>query len=853
MQPGHEAIAEPFLVALRSFHASVQLHEPGFEQWLRANAPPASLPNAYGYAAALDLEVEKAQTAFLEWPLLHEVEYEYVDTPAKLSALAEDLNASTEWSFDVEAHNARTYHGLACLLQISTEWKDYIVDPLAEGMWDNMGLLRDAFGNPNVLKVGHSIRSLDVPSLFRDFGFVIVNAVDTEEAVHALGEKQSALGKVLITAGVREPHDIAGMKQDMKSCDWRERPLSTEKLVYARCDSHYLIPLWRLLRARLLAADTFSSRQDGAEEKEGREQAALREIKRRLDEDQRREEGARQMQLPPQTPPPSTEGAGSGLVSMNGAATAAAGLASDRLRSGSSTPVLDGSLPAMSPVRSGACSPAAAAQLAREPWMSEWDDPEDCHRRERSRSGSLYRPDLESIHEGARNSAFGAGLDSAVTAAFLEDEEDYGGEVTGAGASGLGNGEARRSGGLDGGGGGGGDIAASDEDDEDEDLWEGWGESWGVTEGVEDATTSTAATATGGHTPKDEMSQSFTAGREDEVAAAAVAAADAASPASTPQEAGPVDSSLAGDLNSPPPQAGAAAYDATNTAALEDGRPAAEPDPAGVVLTDGILLMWKSLSRAHVATAVLWRPSREAKREDAHSERHFRTAEQRLKPPRWCEVNVRVYEEIFLWRDRTARRLDDGVAYVCPGDTLLEVALAMPTTVDGLRRVAVPLSPVLGNGDTPEAAELVWVVRAALGLPAEEGGAPGIMPVDARGALGLPAEEEREGGALAVQEREGELLGMPVEEEREWGVLGLPADEEREEGALGLAADEEREARALGLRAEEHGAGGWRIGDRRGSSRDGVVYSKKAVALAAAATVVAAAGVVVAVWKRRKA
>ncbi|CAN0586985.1 unnamed protein product, partial [Ectocarpus sp. 12 AP-2014] len=44
-----------------------------------------------------------------------------------------------------------------------------------------------------------------------------------------------------------------------QSCDWRERPLSEEKLVYARCDSHYLIPLWRLLRARLLAADTLSS------------------------------------------------------------------------------------------------------------------------------------------------------------------------------------------------------------------------------------------------------------------------------------------------------------------------------------------------------------------------------------------------------------------------------------------------------------------------------------------------------------------------------------------------------------------------------------------------------------------
>lgn len=86
--PAPHLPAQSFADALAlwcSFHASVQLHEPGFEQWLRANAPPASLPNAYGYAAALDFEVEKAQTAFLEWPLLHDVEYEYVDTPAKVS------------------------------------------------------------------------------------------------------------------------------------------------------------------------------------------------------------------------------------------------------------------------------------------------------------------------------------------------------------------------------------------------------------------------------------------------------------------------------------------------------------------------------------------------------------------------------------------------------------------------------------------------------------------------------------------------------------------------------------------------------------------------------------------------
>lgn len=37
-----------------------------------------------------------------------------------------------------------------------------------------------------------------------------------QESVHALGEKHTGLGKVLINAGVRETHDLAGLKQAMQ-------------------------------------------------------------------------------------------------------------------------------------------------------------------------------------------------------------------------------------------------------------------------------------------------------------------------------------------------------------------------------------------------------------------------------------------------------------------------------------------------------------------------------------------------------------------------------------------------------------------------------------------------------------
>lgn len=43
--------------------------------------------------------------------------------------------------------------GFGCSLQ------DYVVDPLAEGVWDCMGLLRGPFGNSDILKVSLSIRA----------------------------------------------------------------------------------------------------------------------------------------------------------------------------------------------------------------------------------------------------------------------------------------------------------------------------------------------------------------------------------------------------------------------------------------------------------------------------------------------------------------------------------------------------------------------------------------------------------------------------------------------------------------------------------------------------------------------
>lgn len=574
----------------------------------------------------------------------------------------------------------------------------------------------------------------------------------------------SLKAKCCVPSALRNRYSVCFAR---KACDWRERPLSTEKLVYARCDSHYLIPLWRLLRARLLAADTIANREDAQEERE------LLEIKRRLEKEQQEEK----QKLEKEAIDDRLSTGSLGLETEFDIASASPGFP------------LAGAEGKVIRRGSGSVSPVP---MPGEPWTSEWDDPEDCHRRERSRSGSSFRSGLGSISEGdfgvgtsVRNSF--SGMDVALQASVQEGdaEEEEGGEE---GQEEEGEDEAS---GLLSMNGNCNDLSFADlgdnlieededeeqddtlgeDEDEDEDMWDGWGQDDPSEEAIGVAPAVTPNVANNRSSAVPSPSQPVP------VFAAIPEAAPAPAPAPTSNGPAPtipdrVDSALGvsqdalSSVTPPPPSEAGDTRMGVRRGGERTGRrgPEGSPQPEQhVLLTDGVRLMWKSLFRAQLAASVLWRPAAAAKRKDAHNERHFRTAMQRLKPPRWTEVNVRVYEEIYLWRDRTARRVDDGATYVCPGDTLIDVALALPTTLDALRRVSVPLSPVLGHGDTPEAVELVGVLRVALGLPEEEPQEVGSVEkgVGAGAVNGVAVGKAVGGGAVgAVDETVG---GVRVE------------------------------------------------------------------------------------------
>ena len=163
-----------------------------------------------------------------------------VDSATKMKACVAELSAAcpTEIGFDLESLNTSKYTQLTSLLQItSNSGHDYVIDPLAPGVWDLIGPgLAPFFANPNIVKVGHSIGGLDVRSLHRDFGIFVVNVFDTYEAAQVLGLESHGLASVCKYYGLQDPDRYKQLKAEYQATDWRRRPLTKPMLEYGRYD-----------------------------------------------------------------------------------------------------------------------------------------------------------------------------------------------------------------------------------------------------------------------------------------------------------------------------------------------------------------------------------------------------------------------------------------------------------------------------------------------------------------------------------------------------------------------------------------------------------------------------------------
>ncbi len=177
---------------------------------------------------------------------------ELIQSLIQLNRLVDELNRQPRIAVDTESNSLHAYRERVCLIQFSTIEADYLVDPLA---FDDLDILGSIFADPKIEKVFHAVE-YDLICLRRDYGFKFANLFDTMQAGRILGRRQAGLDRL-----IGEKFNIKVNKRFQKA-DWGARPLTRDLMLYARLDTHFLIPLRDLLKAELEEKGLWSLAQE---------------------------------------------------------------------------------------------------------------------------------------------------------------------------------------------------------------------------------------------------------------------------------------------------------------------------------------------------------------------------------------------------------------------------------------------------------------------------------------------------------------------------------------------------------------------------------------------------------------
>ena len=156
-----------------------------------------------------------------------------VATPDQLTQMVAALRQAQRFALDTESNSLYAYYYRVCLIQISTDDADYLLDPLA---LEDLAPLRALVAEPGIEVTMHAAEN-DLLLLHHDFGFLFSQVFDTLWAARILGWNKPGLASIL-----KEQFGVVQNKR-MQRTDWGKRPLTEEQLQYARLDTHYLLPL----------------------------------------------------------------------------------------------------------------------------------------------------------------------------------------------------------------------------------------------------------------------------------------------------------------------------------------------------------------------------------------------------------------------------------------------------------------------------------------------------------------------------------------------------------------------------------------------------------------------------------
>jgi ribonuclease D len=162
-----------------------------------------------------------------------------IDTEEKLEALLPALRAAPWIALDTEADSLHAYPEKLCLLQISSEGVEALVDPLAQVA---LGPLLVIFQDHQLIMHG---ADYDLRLLRKTFDFKPTAIFDTMLAARLLGSREFGLSNLV--------HKFLNVKLEKgpQKADWARRPLTPRMEEYARNDTRFLKPLADILIEQL--------------------------------------------------------------------------------------------------------------------------------------------------------------------------------------------------------------------------------------------------------------------------------------------------------------------------------------------------------------------------------------------------------------------------------------------------------------------------------------------------------------------------------------------------------------------------------------------------------------------------
>ena len=190
--------------------------------------------------------------------------------PADVARWCREAASCGAIAIDTEADSFHSYHHKLCLIQLSFDGKNVVLDPLALGR-DGLAPLGELLASPDLVKIMHGA-DYDLRMLDRDLSFRAVALRDTQLAAQLLGEPQTGLAALL----AKELGVV--LDKSLQRADWSVRPLTPELLAYAAADTTHLAQLAEILGGRLDAVGRLSWWEEECRALEGiRWQAPVRD------------------------------------------------------------------------------------------------------------------------------------------------------------------------------------------------------------------------------------------------------------------------------------------------------------------------------------------------------------------------------------------------------------------------------------------------------------------------------------------------------------------------------------------------------------------------------------------------